>query len=58
MKMKMTDRSCCNDFLCCILFLCVFGVMIAISAFAFAKGDPRIILTPFDSDGNRCGFPN
>jgi len=32
--------------------------MIAISIYAFIQGDPKKILTKFDSDGNRCGFPN
>jgi len=32
--------------------------MIAISIYAFVQGDPQKILTKFDSDGNRCGFPN
>jgi hypothetical protein len=32
--------------------------MIAISIYAFIQGDPQKILTKFDSDGNRCGFPN
>ena len=32
--------------------------MIAISIYAFIQGDPQNILTKFDSDGNRCGFPN
>jgi len=32
--------------------------MIAISIFAFVQGNPQKILTKFDSDGNRCGFPN
>jgi len=32
--------------------------MIAISIYAFVQGDPTKILTKFDSDGNRCGFPN
>lgn len=29
--------------------------MIVISVFAFKRGDPIRIITPFDSVGNRCG---
>jgi hypothetical protein len=31
--------------------------MIGISGYALASGDPLKLLTPFDSDGNRCGYP-
>jgi hypothetical protein len=29
-----------------------------ISIYAIGTGDPWIILTPFDSDGNQCGMPD
>lgn len=32
--------------------------MIAITIYAFVKGDPIKILTKFDSDGNKCGLAN
>jgi hypothetical protein len=55
--MVMTGRS-CNDILMLIIFFLTFGLMIAITAYSIKTGDPRKILTPFDSDGNQCGQPN
>ena len=54
---NLEDRS-CTDILCCLIWFCWTGVMIAISIYAFIQGDPQKILTKFDSDGNRCGFPS
>ena len=53
----MEDRS-CTDVLCMILFYVFMNIMIAISIYAFAKGDPVKILTKYDSDGNMCGQPS
>ena len=53
----MMDRI-CTDVICCFLFVVFIVGMIGISGYALAMGDPTKMLTPFDSDGNRCGFPN
>ncbi len=29
--------------------------MIVYTHIAFKNGDPRVLATPFDSDGNKCG---
>lgn len=51
------ERS-CTDILCCITFCLFFAAMGVISIYAIGTGDPWIILTPFDSDGNQCGMPD
>jgi hypothetical protein len=51
------DRS-CTDCICCLFFALFLVVMVAIAVIGFRQGDPIKILTPFDSVGNRCGYPN
>lgn len=51
------DRS-CTDILCCFVFLVFLVGMVILSVVGFQQGDPLKILTPFDSNGNRCGFNN
>lgn len=51
------DRS-CTDVICCLVFCLFFACMGAISIYAIGTGNPWKILTPYDSDGNRCGFPD
>jgi len=51
------ERS-CTDIICCIIFLAFIVVMVGLSGFALTKGDPRKILTPYDSVGNACGMPD
>lgn len=51
------DRS-CTDVLCCIIFLVFIASMVGITGYAVTQGDPRKIITPFDSVGNRCGYLN
>ena len=55
--MKMDNRS-CTDVICCFLFTAFTVLMIAISVYGYMSGDPKKIFTPFDSDGNMCGYPN
>ena len=50
----MDDRS-CTDVLCMLLFAIFMSIMIAISIYAYVKGDPVKILTKYDSNGNMCG---
>ena len=48
------DRS-CTDMLCCLIFfLWVLG-MAGVSFWSFGEGNPAVLLTKFDSDGNICG---
>jgi len=50
------DRS-CTDIPCCILFIVFLLAMLICSGFAISKGNPKRIMTPFDSVGNACGSP-
>ena len=45
------DRS-CTDVICCIVFMVFIVATIGLSFIALTKGDPNIIMTPFDSSGN------
>ena len=49
-----SERS-CTDILFCLLFLAFCAGMIILAAFAFSKGSPYKLLTPFDSMGFQCG---
>ena len=54
-----------TDMMCCGVFgVFIFG-MVVISGVGISSGNPSVIFTPFDSDGNMCGqdkqlasFPN
>ena len=48
------ERS-CTDILCCLLFLVFLASMVGITGYATTKGDPKRLLTPFDSSANKCG---
>jgi len=54
--MKMKDRN-CTDVGCCLIFSLFLVAMIGVCGYAIKVGDPRVLLSPFDSDGNRCGYP-
>jgi len=45
----------CTDIICCILFIVFIFAMLGVSGYALTTGDPYNIITPFDSDGNKCG---
>jgi choline transporter-like protein 2/4/5 len=55
-KGMVKDRW-CTDILCCLIFVAYLVLMVVITFFAFGKGEPSKLFTPFDSDGNRCGQP-
>ena len=50
------DRT-CTDKLCCLIFIIFIASVVAITGYAFTEGDPRKIITPYDSVGNLCGAP-
>jgi hypothetical protein len=47
-----------TDTLCCIVFIVFIVALIGISGYGLSKGDPAKLLTPYDSDGNQCGYNN
>mmetsp|Transcript_14788 Transcript_14788/g.25159 ORF Transcript_14788/g.25159 Transcript_14788/m.25159 type:complete len:161 (+) Transcript_14788:50-532(+) len=51
------ERS-CTDVICCLIFVVFLGSMVAVTGLAISEGDPVKIMTPFDSDGNKCGQPD
>ena len=48
------NRS-CTDVICCLVFIAFICAMLGVSGYALSTGDPYNIITPFDSDGNKCG---
>ena len=50
------NRRSCTDILIGILFILFTCGMVAVAIWAFAKGQPRKLLSPIDSDGNFCGY--
>jgi choline transporter-like protein 2/4/5 len=48
------NRS-CRDILCCLIFvLFIFGCIV-IASLGFTKGNPNLIIYPYDEDGVQCG---
>lgn len=57
-KMKngiILDRS-CTDVIMCIIFTVFFFGCFGTAAYGYAEGDPVLLITPYDSDGNICGI--
>mmetsp|Transcript_48467 Transcript_48467/g.65806 ORF Transcript_48467/g.65806 Transcript_48467/m.65806 type:complete len:655 (-) Transcript_48467:96-2060(-) len=46
----------CTDWPCCIVFVIFIVGMVGLSGFAFTQGNPTILLTGWDYDGNGCGY--
>lgn len=44
-----------TDLFMCIIFALFFLGMFATAAYGYAKGNPLILLTPYDSKGMQCG---
>ena len=45
----------CRDVLCCIIFFVFLLACVFVGLYSYDKGDPNIILFPYDDDGNQCG---
>ena len=46
----------CTDVLCCLFFLAFMGGMGAVHFYGVQNGDPYLLLTTWDYDGNGCGY--
>jgi hypothetical protein len=46
----------CTDILFCILFILFIGGCVVIAAFGFTKGNPNLLIYPYDEDGYQCGY--
>lgn len=49
------DRG-CTDIICCIVFVVFIVAFLGISGYAFAKGNPKKVLAPYDPDHRACGL--
>lgn len=49
------NRS-CTDIICLLLFILFIAGFVIISIFAYMNGNPRLLLYPVDTEGNRCGL--
>ncbi|XP_071097415.1 choline transporter-like protein 4 isoform X3 [Haliotis cracherodii] len=54
-KGPIKKRS-CTDIICCILFLAFVAGQVVVGFYAYAYGDPTLLLYPQDSEGNLCGI--
>jgi solute carrier family 44 (choline transporter-like protein), member 2/4/5 len=48
----------CTDLAFCIIFVMFLLSMVAIGTVGFIKGNPSLLLYPYDSSGNQCGKPD
>ena len=46
----------CTDFLCCLLFIVFFAGFAGVHWYGIQNGDPYLLLTTWDYDGNGCGY--
>jgi hypothetical protein len=49
------DRG-CTDLLCCLVFVAFIVVLGGVGFYGFVNGDPQLLLTTWDKDGNGCGY--
>ena len=47
----------CRDFFCFFTFILCWVASIVVAKYAFANGDPHLLLRPTDASGNTCGYP-
>ena len=45
----------CTDVICCLLFVVMIGGMVYVGVLGFKTGDPLLLASPFDEEGNQCG---
>jgi len=50
----MLDNHYCTDIICTVLFLVLIVILVVLSCFAYATGDPASLIKPHDSEGNIC----
>lgn len=52
----MVDERSCTDCWMCPLFILFLGGMVFAFFYGVIHGKPYMLLTPFDVDGNGCGY--
>lgn len=50
-----TNRG-CTDIFCCVLFFAFLVGYAYIFIYSLSQGQPHLLVTPFDTDGNGCGY--
>jgi hypothetical protein len=50
------EKRSCTDIPCCCIFLVFIAGMFLASIYGYTRGDPKLLLTMWDSDGNGCGY--
>lgn len=50
----LAERS-CTDCLCCVIFSIFVVLSVGIAVSALLKGNPSLVYTPVDANGNYCG---
>ena len=48
----------CTDLFCCIIFTAFLITFFTIGFIGFSKGEPELLIYPYDSSGHQCGRPN
>jgi len=56
LRYGVIENRSCTDFLCCLLFVMLWIGMILSASIGFKNGNPKKMLSPFDSAGNQCGL--
>lgn len=46
----------CTDILFCLIFLGFIAGMVIVAIFGFTKGNPNLLIYPYDENGRACGL--
>jgi choline transporter-like protein 2/4/5 len=49
------DKRGCTDILFCLLFIVFIGGCVVVASFGFSRGNPTLVMYPYDEDGRQCG---
>ena len=51
----ISNRS-CTDIICCLVFIAAIVGFGGASAYGYQKGNPKLLILGWDSDGQGCGY--
>jgi len=46
----------CTDKICVVIFFSFIACMLGVSIFCVSKGNPKMLMNPYDFEGNICGL--
>jgi hypothetical protein len=46
----------CTDILFCLLFIAFIGGCVVVASFGFSRGNPNLVLYPYDENNRQCGI--